>query len=246
MLHREAGPKADSLLRRKFVDGILDMELQRHLRVHAAKDDVATTVSKARQFLVASELTRTVKKPAIRATSPSVNYQSNLDGLMEALDQRIQPRRLTPTIGVRRPHLARDRRHRVTHLQGALPAVRHPPAGLSDSRIRRMPDPVTRPTARLSVAVGRAVSLHRAMAMAPGHEVIVVSHGKLLLDHSPRDPTGYNAKVVRHSRRHSQEGHGHRGKAVHVSVPQRRAIQVIGGPDGHDRGVLSFSSRLWW
>jgi len=68
MLHREAGPKADSLLRRKFV---------------------ATTVSKARQFLDASELTRTVKKPAIRATSPSVNYQSNLDGLMEALDQRM-------------------------------------------------------------------------------------------------------------------------------------------------------------
>jgi len=81
MLHREAWPKtdikspeADSLLRRKFVDGILDMELQRHLRVHASKDDFATTVSKARQFLDASELTRTVKKPAIRTASPSVNF----------------------------------------------------------------------------------------------------------------------------------------------------------------------------
>jgi len=94
MLHREAWPKtdikspeADSLLRRKFVDGILDMELQRHLRVHAAKDDFATTVSKARQFLDASELTRTVKKPAILAASPSVNYQSIVDGVMEALER---------------------------------------------------------------------------------------------------------------------------------------------------------------
>jgi len=94
MLHGEAWPKtdikspeADSLLRWKFVDGILDMELQRHLRVHAAKDDFATTVSKSRQFLDASELTRTVKKPAIRATSPSVNYQSIVDGVMEALER---------------------------------------------------------------------------------------------------------------------------------------------------------------
>ena len=41
-------PEADSLLRRKFVDGILDIELQRYLRLHATSDDFATTVSKAR------------------------------------------------------------------------------------------------------------------------------------------------------------------------------------------------------
>jgi len=41
ILHREAWPKtdikspeADSLLRRKFVDGILDLELQKYLRLH--------------------------------------------------------------------------------------------------------------------------------------------------------------------------------------------------------------------
>ena len=44
MLHREACPKtdikspeADLLLRRKFVDGILDLELQKYLRLHAAR-----------------------------------------------------------------------------------------------------------------------------------------------------------------------------------------------------------------
>ena len=85
-------PEADSLLRRKFVDGIMDMELQRHLRVHAAKDDFATTVSKARQFLDASELTRTVKKPAIRAASSNVNYQTLVDSFIEALERRDQGR----------------------------------------------------------------------------------------------------------------------------------------------------------
>ena len=94
MLHREAWPKtdikspeADSLLRRKFVDSILDIELQKYLRLHAASYDFATTVSKARQFVDANELSRTAKKPALRATSPSVNYQSIVDGVLEALER---------------------------------------------------------------------------------------------------------------------------------------------------------------
>jgi len=82
-LYREAWPKTDirspeanSLLRRKFVDGILDVELQKYLRLHAASDDFAATVSKARHFVDASELSRVPKKPTLRATSPSVSaYQ---------------------------------------------------------------------------------------------------------------------------------------------------------------------------
>jgi len=90
MLHREAWPKvdikspeADSLLRRKFVDGIQDLDLQKYLRLHAATDDFATTLSKARHFMDASELARIAKKLAIRATSTSVNYQTIVDGVME-------------------------------------------------------------------------------------------------------------------------------------------------------------------
>jgi len=99
MLHREAWPKtdikspeADSLLRRKFVDCILDMELQRYLCLHATSDDFATTVSKARQFVDANELSRTTKKSALRTTSPSVNYQAIIDGMMEALELRDRER----------------------------------------------------------------------------------------------------------------------------------------------------------
>ena len=86
MLHREAWPKtdiksqeADSLLRRKLVDGILDIELQKYLRLHAASDDFATTVSKARQFVHAI-----AKKPALRT---SFNYQTIVDGMREVLDE---------------------------------------------------------------------------------------------------------------------------------------------------------------
>jgi len=99
MLHREAWPKtdikspeADSLLRRKFVDGILDLELQKYLRLHATSDDFATTVSKARQFVDANELSRTTKKSALRTTSPSINYQTIIDGVLEALELRDRER----------------------------------------------------------------------------------------------------------------------------------------------------------
>jgi len=98
ILHREAWPKtdikspeADSLLRRKFVDGIADIELQKHLRLHAANDDFAKTVSKVRQFVDANELSRTAKKPAIRS-SPNVNYLTIVDAVSDVLDQRDRNR----------------------------------------------------------------------------------------------------------------------------------------------------------
>jgi len=79
-LHREAwlkadikSPEADSLLRRQFVDGIFDIELQKYLRLHAASDDFATTVTKTRHFVDAGELSRTAKKPALRTASRNVN-----------------------------------------------------------------------------------------------------------------------------------------------------------------------------
>ena len=205
-----------------------------------------STPPRTRQFLDASELTRTVKKPASRTTSTSVNYQSIVDGVMEALE-RDRGRMAEDNTAQASNSSARSkkiaprqgRRRRATHLQGALPAVHHPPAGLSDFRIRRMPDQVTRPMARLPVAVGRVVSLHRATAMAPGHGVTVASQSKLLYGHSLWDPAGCSARVARDSRHHSQEGHGHTGKKVHVSVPQPRAIQVIGDQDGAPRQVIA-------
>jgi len=77
------------------------------------------------------------------------------------------------------------------------------------------------------------------MAMVPGHGVTDVSQGKLLHCHSPRGLIGCNARVVRDSRRHSQEGHGRKDKEVHVSVPQPRATRVIGDPDGVPRQVIA-------
>jgi len=58
---------------------------QKYLRLHAASDDFATTMSKARHFVDASELARTAKKPTIRTTSPSVSCQTIFDGVRDAL-----------------------------------------------------------------------------------------------------------------------------------------------------------------
>jgi len=76
MLHREAWPKtnikspeADSLLQRKFIDGILDLELQRYLRLHATSDDFATTMSKVRHLWTPTSC-RVQRRPA-STTSPS-------------------------------------------------------------------------------------------------------------------------------------------------------------------------------
>jgi len=83
MLHRDAWPKtdikspeADSLLCRKFVDGTLDLKLQKYVRLHAASDGFAATVSKARQFVDDNELSRTTKKSALCTMTPNVNYQT--------------------------------------------------------------------------------------------------------------------------------------------------------------------------
>jgi len=107
-----------------------------------------------------------------------------------------------------------------------------------------MLDQATRPIIRLAASGGQATSHHdRAMVMAPGHAVIVASQGKLLLDHSPRDPAGCNARVVRDFRRHSQEGRGHRGKEVHVSVPRTREIILTGGRDGAQPAATKANRR---
>jgi len=79
-------------LRRRFVDGVLDVELQKYLRLHAASDDFVATVSKARHFVDANELFRVRKKPALRATSPSVNYQSIIDGVREVVESALHDR----------------------------------------------------------------------------------------------------------------------------------------------------------
>jgi len=99
MLYREAWPKTDPSRPRQThccVGSLLMVYkiwiFKKYLRLHAATDDFATTVSEARHFMDASELARTAKKPAIRATSTSVNYQTIVDGVMEALELHNQSR----------------------------------------------------------------------------------------------------------------------------------------------------------
>jgi len=124
ILYREAWPKtdikssdADSLLRRRFVDGVDNLELQKYLRIHAASVDFATIVSKARHFVDASKLSRMPKKPAIRGASLSVNFQAIIDGL-----KRSWRRRCTTEAVRRRSTTAKS----PTQIQNRLLKIRSP------------------------------------------------------------------------------------------------------------------------
>ena len=140
ILHREAWPKvdikspeADSLLRRKFVDGIADIELQKYLRLHAATDDFAKTVSKARQFVDANELSRTAKKPAIRS-SPNVNYQTIVDAVSEVMDQRDRTRTAEVNMVQNANCATSDNRNRKVSPRQVSPAPSNSSAGSASSR----------------------------------------------------------------------------------------------------------------
>jgi len=230
MLHREAWPKtdlkspeADSLLRRKFVDGIQDLDLQKYLRLHAATDDFATTVSKARHFMDASELARTAKKPAIRTTSTSVNYQTIVDGVMEALELHNQGRMTLPEAVLR------------------LLAAR---LGFK-IRVVNVASQVTRLMVRLAAPGGQVISRHRAIALAPGHGWIDDSKGRrpLALSPSHRDLDGRLVRVVHVFRSHSRKANGHQGKAALAFVPRPREIQATGDRDGVRRQEIVMASH---
>jgi len=140
ILHREAWPKtvikspeADSLLRRKFVDGIADIELQKYLRLHAANDDFAKTVSKARQFVDANELSRIAKKPAIRS-SPNVNYQTIVDAVSEVLDQRDRNRTADVNMVQNANCATSDNRNRRASPRQGSPALSNSSAKSASSR----------------------------------------------------------------------------------------------------------------
>ena len=147
-LHGEAwpgvdfkSPDADSRLRRKFVDGLMDGQIQTYLRLHATSGDFPTTVAKARQYEDADKLCRTAKKPAIRTASVSdysldATTQAILDGVKahllgdrgrEGEVNTAQVSNPTPTRDPRARGLlpARDRRRLAVHRQEALPVVSH-------------------------------------------------------------------------------------------------------------------------
>ena len=186
-LHGEAwpgvdlkSPDADSRLRRKFVDGLMDGQIQTYLRLHATSYDFPTTVAKARQYEDADKLYRTAKKPAIRTASVSdylldTTTHAILDGVKAYLlgDRGREAEVNTAQV----PNFnanAGSKSKRATFRQGS-PAPSNASAGSSASRVSsngrtvRFQDQVTTPMVLLAAAGGQVTSHHdRAMAMAPG------------------------------------------------------------------------------
>jgi len=114
------------------VDRIADIELQKYLRLHAATDDFSKTVSKARQFVDANELSCTAKKPAIR--SPNVNYQTIVDAVSEVLNQRDRNRTVDVNLVQSANCATSDNRNRKASPRQGSPAPSNSSAGSVSSR----------------------------------------------------------------------------------------------------------------
>ena len=243
MLHREAWPKtdikspeADSLFCRKFVDGILDIELQKYLHLHATSDDFDTTVSKASCRVLRRSQPSVQRRPA-STTSPSSTEcwrpwsVIEVAWRMSTLSRR--PALLLPqATGTKRHRPAKDRRRQATRPPGVPRAVHRQPAARFGSRTRKMAEKATRATDHPAGAVGRATGLHKVTATVPGHGWIAVRQGKGFLAFSPDWRDGRHPRMVRVVRRHSREVSGCHGKGAHVLVPRPRAMQATGGPAG--------------
>jgi len=111
---REAWPTGDpkskendSMLQRRFIDGLFDPALQQFLRLHARTDDFVTTVQKARQYMDAQEqakLTAISKKPNVRFAAtedpPPDRIQPILDGLQKVLQTVLNNQNRSPEANV--------------------------------------------------------------------------------------------------------------------------------------------------
>jgi len=106
MLKQEAKDN-DSMLQRRFIDGLFDPALQQFLRLHARTDDFVTTVAKARQYMDAQEqakITAISKKPNVRLAAmedPSPDrIQPILDGLQKVLQTVLDNQSRPPVVNV--------------------------------------------------------------------------------------------------------------------------------------------------
>ena len=111
---REAWPTGDpkskendSMLQRRFIDGLFDPALQQFLRLHARTDDFATTVGKARQYMDAQEQAKVAaisKKPNVRFAvtedPPPDRIQPILDGLQKVLQTILDNQNRSPEANV--------------------------------------------------------------------------------------------------------------------------------------------------
>ena len=103
-IHREAWPNADptskdSALKRRFIAGLQNLEMQQFPRLHAKGDDFANMVARARQFQDAQDLAKT-KKPNVRLAETYDNppemstnntaVQPILDGLQKLLETVLE------------------------------------------------------------------------------------------------------------------------------------------------------------
>jgi len=141
---REAWPTGDpkskendSMLQRRFVDGLFDPALQQFLRLHARTDDFVTTVGKARQYMDAQEQAKVSaisKKPNVRFAATEDQIESNSFSMdyrkyyRRCWTIRIGHLRLTLVRRYREMEVSRKEKGKVTRLSCQL--IMMPPPAL--------------------------------------------------------------------------------------------------------------------
>jgi len=107
VLYRDAWPKAtatqrDSALKRRFEDGLINLEMAQFLRLHARNDDFPNTVLKARQFAEASDTGRHRKSVRFLARASNKqeddNVQTLLDGFRGIMNEYLAHNDTLPRI----------------------------------------------------------------------------------------------------------------------------------------------------
>jgi len=97
-LYRQGWPNSsaehkDQILKRRFADGLLSVDLAQYLRLHACNANFTDTVQQARRFLASTELQKT-KKSVVRVTTPnsdSINMiaEPEVMGKLQKIEQMV-------------------------------------------------------------------------------------------------------------------------------------------------------------
>jgi len=161
-IFREAWPTGDpkskendSMLQRRFIDGLFVPALQQFLCLHARTDDFVTTVGKARQYMDAQEqakISAISKKPNVRfATTedpPPDRIQPILDGLQKVLQTVLDNENRSPeaNAGEKAPGNGGSKKGKAKGNRAQSPALSNASTSTAnpDSRYRK-PQPRGRP-----------------------------------------------------------------------------------------------------
>jgi len=200
----------------------------------------------------ASELARIAKKPAIRTTSTSVNYQAIVDGVTEALELHNQGR--MTEVNAAQVTNPRSRNKTPAPRQGSpVPSDTSARSRASSTgRTVRFQDQGSQGSQSSNQAYGSSGRTRWSGNQSPQGN----NNGprpwmdrrqqgqETPRSQPPSSGSGWTSRQGVHAfRRHSRKANRHQGKAAHAFVPRARVIQATGDRVGVRRQEIGKASH---